>query len=110
MENPAVIISEPKIIGIMRIPRICREQDKISKRVLMQLPDLQPGFSVAVDYPDFEEMKAGRKRILTYGIQLYGAGRLTTRSIDNRLFVWIKDGIQEIDFKIRDLEAEAENA
>jgi len=103
MNDPEISV-QPIIVGVVKIPRSGREIDTISTQVLRQLPDLEPDYSIAIDYSSYEELKLGRKRILTYGNRLYGTGSIATSSIENRLFVWIKNGSRKVASEISRLE------
>jgi hypothetical protein len=104
-----IVSLTPRIVGIEPKPPRRRGSDEISKEAVIQLPDVPQEKSLVIEYPSIEELKAGRKRILTQGMRFFGSGRIITRSINNRLYLWIKDADREIVVKIRDHEAKYGN-
>jgi hypothetical protein len=86
----------PKILGPIQLPEIHRRRSLIGKQVMLQLPDLQEGYALELEFGDFEDLRIGRKQILQACGVVYGWGRVKTASDRNHLFVWLIP--QEIDF------------
>ena len=102
MTEMSNLISVPKILGIEPIPSHRRCSDGFTREVVMKLPEVPAKNSLVIEYPNFEELKASRKSILTYSTRVYGSSRVITRSQDNVLYVWIKSSDLELSKQIRE--------
>lgn len=81
----------PRIIGPVHIPEITRKRSLIGKQVMLQLPELQKGFALEVEFGDHEDLRIGRKQILTACGVVYGWGKVKTASVDTHLYVWLRE-------------------
>lgn len=85
-----LLIQQPEIVKIDKIPGHLRSFESMSKDIVSLLPELDDGKALVLKFRDFEELKRGRKQILTAGIRKFGAsGLVKTGSIDNFLYVWL---------------------
>ncbi|PKO03075.1 MAG: hypothetical protein CVU43_04650 [Chloroflexi bacterium HGW-Chloroflexi-5] len=80
----------PKMLGQVKIPFDVRGTDLFSKKIAMKLPDVQQGWCCAVEFANGDELRIGRKQILTACMRMYGSGRVQTASRVNVLYVWLK--------------------
>jgi len=86
-----MLIDRPEIIGISKIPESARNFESFSKDIVSLLPEIEAGKCLILNFNDEEELRIGRKQILTAGMRQYGSGRVRTGSEQNRLFVWLRD-------------------
>ena len=86
-----MLINRPEIIGIGKIPERLRNFQSFSKDIVSLLPQIDSGKCLVLSFKDEEELRIGRKQILTAGMRQYGSGRVQTGSNDNCLFVWLRD-------------------
>lgn len=93
--------STPKIIGELPLPSPVRHDDGFSKKVAFELPKIKAGYGLAIEFANHEDLRIGRKQILTATMRLYGSGRVQTVSQDNILYVWLKPEELEISQKVR---------
>ncbi|PKN97972.1 MAG: hypothetical protein CVU42_13700 [Chloroflexi bacterium HGW-Chloroflexi-4] len=100
MENPVVTLA-PRIIGTEKTPSNLRGLDTFSKKVVTQLPEVEVGYSLVVEFSNRKQLKQGRKRILMTGHRLFGTGLVVTRSQNTKLFVWLRDEDRHIATEIR---------
>lgn len=85
-----LLIQAPEIVRIDKIPGRLRSFESISKDIVALLPQLEDGMAIVLQFKDLEELKRGRKQILTAGIRFFGiSGEVKTGSIDNNLYVWM---------------------
>ena len=96
-----IVFEQPRIIGIEPKPRNLRGTDTFSRQAVLKLSDIAQDKALVIEYPNFELLKIGRKRILTMGMRMYGTGRIITRSLDNRLYVWIRNCDLELTRQIK---------
>lgn len=91
----------PKILGKEKTPGNLRGMDTFSKKVVAQLPDIEPNYSLVVEFGDRKQLRVGRKRILMAGSRLFGGGLVVTRSHKSKLYIWLKDEDRQIATEIR---------
>lgn len=80
----------PRIIGPVKIPEVTQKRSLIAKQVMLQLPEMQKGFALEVEFGDKEDLIIGRKQILTACGIAYGWGKVRTTSYETHLFVWLQ--------------------
>lgn len=86
-----MFISRPEILGTAKIPEGLRNFQSFSKDIVSLLPQIDNGKCLVLSFKDEEELRIGRKQVLTAGMRQYGSGRVVTGSDANRLFVWLRD-------------------
>jgi hypothetical protein len=96
------MITEPKIVGIVEIPRGLRDYNVFSNDVCLQLPEIPKNNALQLEFPDEVELFYGRKQILMAASRIYGYGKIKTGSQGNILFVWMKTPQQDLMKKMRD--------
>jgi len=100
METP-VVTKVPRIVGIEKTPTSLRGLDTFSKKVVAQLPDVEVGYSLVVQFSNRKQLKMGRKRILMTGMRLFGTGLVVTRSAEEKLYIWLREEDKQVATAIR---------
>lgn len=85
-----LLIQNPEIVRIDQIPGHLRSIESISKDIVALLPQMEDGQAMVLHFENEEELKRGRKQILTAGIRFFGkAGEVKTGSQGTELYVWM---------------------
>jgi hypothetical protein len=98
------MLNSPRILGPVKIPTIIkgRSFDLLGKKVAIELPGIQPGYGMGVEFDDNEELRIGRKQILAAASRIYGSSRVQTASSENILYIWLKAQELEIAAQVKE--------
>jgi hypothetical protein len=94
--------TEPRIVGIIEIPKELKSFETFSNKVALKLPDIPAGQAMEIAFADEDDLRLGRKQILMASMRIYGVGKIKTGSNGSHLFVWMKDPSNKIFAQIRD--------
>ena len=85
-----MFITQPIVIGVTKIPENVRSFQSFSRDIVTLLPTIEPGKCIELRFENEDELRVGRKQILTAGMRIYGSGQVQTGSNGKHLFVWMR--------------------
>ena len=98
-----MLVNRPEIVGKVPIPETLRSFQSFSKDIVTILPELEKGTAICLRFEDDEQLRIGRKQILTAGMRTFGSGRVQTGSSETLLYVWMKDSEVNPDEELKKL-------
>ena len=98
-----MLVNRPEIVGKRPIPETLRSFQSFSKDIVTLLPDIEKGNALCLRFEDEEQLRVGRKQILTAGMRVFGSGRVQTGSSETLLYVWLKDSEINPDESLKEL-------
>ena len=93
---------EPKIVGVVELPRGIRNYEVFSNDVCVKLPEIPKEMELEIAFADEVDMFYAPKQILMAASRIYGYGKIKTGSQGSHLFVWMKNPGEDLARGLRD--------